>query len=183
MLASTIFEVIGYIEKPVLEKDKNSKWKYLIKRFFSLLFIVVTVNICVLSALMLYQTNQKVNFDNIVNQTNLKSFSNLYFLITLIFINPLIAETIFRGFLHKAKKNFTIFFYISAILYGVYQLYLGYSHQNTTFLGILLFFLTQFFSGLVLGFVRIRYGFSWSYALNVLIHIISETILLSFLFL
>lgn len=182
MLANTIFEVIGYLEKPILEEDKNDTWKYRIKKLLSLLFIVVTVNVCVFSILMIYQVNEKTNFDEI-NHIGLDSISNINFFIFSICINPLITETIFRGFLHKAKKNFIFFFYISAILFGFFQSHYSYNFHDTIFLGVLLFFLTQFFLGLILGFTRIRYGFLWSYTLNVLTYIVCETILLSYLFL
>lgn len=180
MLTNTIFEIIRYIENPVIEKDKNKNFSYRIKKFFASLFIVSIINICIISVIFFFEISETT-----FAKSTLKDFfygvANIFFII-YIFLTCFLSEVIFRGFLHKSKKNFKPLFYLSAILFAFFQIYdICNIESENIFLILLLLFLGQFFLGLVLGFTHIRFGFLWAYLLNVLTYIVTKAVLISLL--
>ncbi len=75
------------------------------------------------------------------------------------------------------SKNFGLYFYLSAISFGVAHLT---NYNITRFIPVLplLLVLSQIFAGLMLGYIRISMGLRWS----IFFHILHNLILLIFLF-
>lgn len=180
MLATTVFEIIGYIENPVLEKDANRKKGYRVKKILTLLFLVTAINIFIFSVIIFLQSKLE-NQSGLSIRNFITNISNLPFILSEMFFVPLMAELVFRGFLHKVKRNFKFFFYLSAILFALFQVFISYSESQNIYLTLLLLFFGYFFLGMVLGFIHIRFSFVWAYILNVSTYIISELVLLKLL--
>lgn len=176
MLANTIFEIIGYIENPILEKDKNKNLKYRIKKFLALFFIVFTVNICILSVILPFQL-QVVTSPIASGLKEIIAKASTLTIYLVIFLDPLLKEIIFRSFLTKFKKHFKLFYYFSTILFALYQILDVNNINNNVILSFLLLLFGQLIFGSVLGFIRIKFGFLWAYAL----HLFTNTFSMLFL--
>lgn len=166
MLANTIFEVIGYIDNPISEKDQNSKLKYKTQKIFTLFFLIFTINTSILAAVLPLKfqrmtTSIFFDFEKVIAE------ANILVIFSIIFLEPLVKELIFRGFLTKIKKHFKLLFYLSAFLFALTQMAnIDYVSSNI-FLSFTLLLFGQTLFGLILGFTRIRFGILWSYILYI----------------
>ena len=93
---------------------------------------------------------------------------------SVIIIAPFIEEGIFRSWLgnYRNKNYFTGLYYISALLFGCVHI-TGYQFNESHYFFIPFITMTQIFGGLMLGYIRIIYGFWYGVLLHSLFNSLS----------
>lgn len=165
-----------FIWKPKLEKDANNNVLYILQTFVVLLsfsfFVAFTLLIIIgiLTALGLIEQGKHA-LDNLFDGR-----STLWIFFLAAVIAPVVEELIFRAplVLFKKVKTFRIAFYSFALLFG----YVHLSNFEITTNALLfspILVAPQIYLGLVLGYMRVRFGLIWS----ILMHAVYNGILIS----
>jgi membrane protease YdiL (CAAX protease family) len=100
---------------------------------------------------------------------------------TAIIFAPLIEEGMFRLWLgfYRTKNYFKWLYYVSAILFGLVHIF-NYQLNDSHYAFIPFITMTQTFGGLMLGYIRIIYGFWYGVLLHALFNVLGIAWLLYF---
>lgn len=199
-IKNTLKDLSDFLKNPKDEQDINQSKQKKAKRLFSLLIIDIPIMI-LLSMLINYFA--KLGWVEVENhQVNLLLELmpiGLVFFFTVIFI-PFIEEIIFRLFL-RFKRNyflqiitsvfpqtkpsilsfwnnkFGFVFYFSAIVFALIHI-TNYNSNSTIIYLIPILVLPQFFIGLFIGYLRVRYNFMLGYLFHAIHNAIFITVAL-----
>lgn len=162
---------IGFINNPNdpdyvdISKDQkllNVSFYYLIIQF-------------VVSAFILWypvEIAEKLGFYNRLEEIDYKT-GVATIVISAVILAPLIEEGIFRLSLgyYREKSYFKWLYYLSALIFGWIHFF-NYQFDNSHYLFIPFITMTQTFGGLMLGYIRIIYGFWYGVLLHSLFNIL-----------
>jgi hypothetical protein len=103
-------------------------------------------------------------YDKLVKKESIQNLSDFSLYFTTCLIAPLFEEFVFRYPLKffKAWKYFGIIFYFTAIVFGMLH-FLNYEYNHSHLLFAPFIVMSQIWGGLVLGYIRIKYGFWYGF--------------------
>lgn len=194
-----IITLLQFLKKPSLGFDNKER----LKKFITILSIDIIITLIVISIFIIIDKIDIIK-NILIYQKDDLGVSVLILILSIIII-PIIEEIIFRYFLvykrynplrifikNKTKDNneisykgeehsdenwnriLPIIFYISALLFSLFHLFIY--EINTIFISLLpLFIISQFITGLLLGYIRIKISFAAGCGL----HIIHNAVLIS----
>ncbi|TDQ23739.1 CPBP family intramembrane glutamic endopeptidase [Tenacibaculum caenipelagi] len=166
-MKETFHELIAYLKNPVLEKDSNQDTSYRFQKFFHLLIISILTALVLTSLFLLIEHFEWVDMNDHAVEELLKTNSKWSVIFFAVILAPTLEELFFRApiTLFHNKKSFKIAFYVFAILFGLIHL----TNYNFT-INLLLFapilIAPQTILGGYLGFIRVRFGLTWSILLH-----------------
>lgn len=166
-MKETFSELITYLRNPVLEQDSNSSFKYRIKKFSYLLLLCLAIGFVFSPIFVLIEESGWIDMEEHAMKDMMDRFSKPVIFFLAVIIAPLFEELIFRAplTLFKKPKNFKIAFYFFAILFGLVHITNFKITQNVILLAPVLV-APQTILGGVFGFIRVRFGLSWSILLH-----------------
>ncbi len=166
-MSYTLNKLVKYIVHPVLEKDKNTNFFYRLKTLIFLVFICVFTTFAITIITSIVESTGLLNIKGHSITDALKSTSTTEFFLLAVVFAPLIEELIFRAplTLLKKKKYFKTGFYVIALLFGYIHIS-NYELNTSVLLFSPLLIAPQFFVGLYLGYIRVKFGLLWSIALH-----------------
>jgi uncharacterized protein len=158
---------VSFVKKPnepdYLSRTTRQKW-------IEVGFYYLIIDFVICGFLLWYPVEiaEKLGLFNKLKGIDLK-LSVAYEILLTIILAPLIEEGIFRLFLGyiRTKSYFKWSYYISAIVFGLIHIS-NYDIDETHYLFIPFITMTQMFGGLILGFIRINYGFWYGILSHVL---------------
>lgn len=163
----TVNELFAFIKNPVLGKDKNTKFSYRLKKFFSVFVISLVTSFFFTILISVLEESGFISTDKHSVESLFKKLTALRFFVFAVVIAPLVEETIFRAplTLFKNKKGFKIAFYAFAIAFGFIHI-TNYEITKNILLYSPLLIAPQIFAGFYFGFIRVKFGLVWSIALH-----------------
>jgi membrane protease YdiL (CAAX protease family) len=184
---NTYEDLIQFLRNPVPEKSQNHDFFHRISVFLTLLLTCFMISFFLSIVIgMVYQSGLIENdyhaFDNIKDKPDYEIF------LLAVILAPMIEEAIFRGPLTLFKspwklpfkvegineirirafenpKVFQIAFYVFALAFGYIHLS-NYQIDTQIVLFSPLLVAPQIVLGLIVGYIRIRFGFLWGVALH-----------------
>lgn len=136
-------------------------------RFAKLLLLAVSFSL--LSGILLGVISAlfHLDFGTHTAEKLLQKFSSLTIFFLAVILAPALEELIFRGplVLFKTPKSFKLAFYASILLFGLIHIS-NFEDLHGHYWAVPFLVLPQLFSGLFLGFIRIRQGLIWSILLH-----------------
>ena len=175
-MINTFTDFFQFIWKPKLEKDPNKSILYRLKvftillvfSFFVAFFLLIIIGM--LTAMGIIDQGEHV-FDDLFE----KNSALEVFLLASV-MAPVIEELIFRGPLifFKNSKVFKFAFYGFALLFGYVHIS-NFEISTNVLLFSPILVAPQIYLGLVLGYIRVRFGLLWS----ILMHAVYNGILVS----
>jgi membrane protease YdiL (CAAX protease family) len=166
-MSNTLNNLIQYLKNPVLEKDKNTNFIYRLKTLIFLVFICIFTTFAITIITSIVEVTGLLNIKGHSITDALKSSSTTRFFLLAVVFAPLTEELIFRAplTLIKKKKYFKTGFYAIALLFGYIHIS-NYELNTSVILFSPLLIAPQFFVGLYLGYIRVKFGLLWSIALH-----------------
>ncbi len=104
---------------------------------------------------------------------NFQFFYTSLFLLCICFIIYFVYRNNRVGFYRWYIKHFKVIFYLSAIFFGIGHI-TNYNLTEYTFIILAPMVTPQIFGGILLGFIRMKYGFLYS----LLVHLVFNTIVI-----
>lgn len=166
-MKETFQEIISYFKKPVLEKDNSTNLNFKFRKFWHILILCILTSIILTPLFMLIEHFGWVNMDDHAIKQLIDTHSKSFIFFITVVIAPLLEELIFRAplTLFKSEKTFKAAFYIIAILFGLVHLSNYTITNNVLFLTPILI-APQTILGGYFGYIRVRFGLSWSILLH-----------------
>jgi membrane protease YdiL (CAAX protease family) len=163
----TLNELIKYLKNPVLEKDENTNFIYRLKTLIFLVFICILTAIAITIVTSIVESTGLLNTKGHSITDALKSSSTIKFFLLAVVFAPIVEELIFRAplTLIKKKNYFKTGFYLIALLFGYVHI-TNYELNTSVLLFSPILIAPQFFVGLYLGYIRVKFGLLWSIALH-----------------
>lgn len=162
-MINTFTDFFQFIWKPKLEKDPNNDPFHIIKVFTILLLFSFSVAFFLLIIIGMLTTMGIINqgehvFDDLFEKNSVFEV----FLFASI-IAPVIEELIFRGPLifFKNSKFFKFAFYGFTLLFGYVHIF-NFEISTNVLLFSPILVAPQIYLGLVLGYMRVRFGLIWA---------------------
>ena len=198
MIQEIFREVRTYIQSPIDEIAPDQRLSHKISRLFGVLLIDLGIMAILIGLLSALEAAGWLPLDQNKLPEVLDEFPVWQLLALVILFIPLLEELIFRAYLRfdrnifilpllwfaglggKEKKeaseaairrgwdrNYRSIFYVAAIIFGLIHIS-NYEMTNEVLLVAPLLVLPQIVVGLLLGFLRVRYGFFWGFLLHAL---------------
>ena len=165
-----ILHFIGFIRNPNSPDYKTVSVKQKLTDV-GLYYLIFSVLICVFigSLVEFLKEFSFLNTLKVIERENVL----LHLIFGAILIAPIVEEGIFRLFLgsFRNKHYFKFLFYISAWLFGWIHI-LNFEFTSSHYVFIPIITLPQTILGLILGYIRINYGFLY----GVLLHFLYNTV-------
>ncbi|WP_159467136.1 CPBP family intramembrane glutamic endopeptidase [Dyadobacter sp. 3J3] len=131
-------------------------------------YLVIQFGICAILLWYPVEIAEKLGFYNKLEEIN-SNFSVPMIVFSAVVMAPVIEEGIFRLFLgfHRHKTYFNWLYYVSSVLFGWIHFF-NYQFDESHYFFFPFITMTQTFSGLMLGYIRIMYGFWYGVLLHAL---------------
>lgn len=132
----------------------------------------------VASAIILWypvEIAEKLSLFDALKEKDLKMSTPVKLATTIIFA-PLIEEGMFRLWLgfYRNENYFQWLYYLSATLFGFVHIF-NYQFNDSHYIFIPFITMSQIFGGLMLGYIRIIYGFWYGVLLHSLFNVLALT--------
>ena len=165
-----ILHFIGFIRNPNSPDYKTVSVKQKLTDV-GLYYLIFSVLICVFIG-SLVEFLKEFSFLNTLKVIERENMF-LHLILGAIILAPILEEAIFRLFLgsFRNKPYFKFLFYISALLFGWVHIF-NFEFTSSHFVFIPIITLPQIVLGLMLGYVRIIYGFWYGVLLHFLYNMI-----------
>ncbi len=150
-------EVLHFFKKPVYQEDENTDLKYRFGIFKKLLLYSLLFSFMLGVLLGLLENGFDLDLGQHAMDTFLSKYAPLFLLFVVVFLGPLIF--------FKGHRSFPIVFYLITLIFGFVHLS-NFGLNTTTILLSPLLVSPQLCVGLILGFIRIRFGLIWSIGLH-----------------
>ncbi|QXP74352.1 CPBP family intramembrane glutamic endopeptidase [Tenacibaculum sp. HL-MS23] len=166
-MKDTFKELVGYLKNPVLEKDTNQENSYRFKKFLHLLIISILTGAALTPLFALIEYLGLVDMNTHAMEDLMKRMSKIKVFLYAGIAAPLLEELLFRApiTLFKSKKYFKVVFYAFALIFGFIHLSNFGITTNVLLLAPILV-APQIILGGYLGFIRVRFGLTWSMLLH-----------------
>ncbi len=160
-------EVLCFLKKPVYQVDENTDLKYRFGVFKNLLLYSLLFSFVLGVLLALLENGFDLDLGQHALDTFLSKYPPMFLLFVAVFLAPLIEEIFFRGPLifFKGHRSFPYVFYLIALIFGFVHLS-NFGLNTTIILLSPLLVAPQLCVGMLLGFIRVRFGLLWSIGLH-----------------
>lgn len=160
-------ELYAFFKHPSYMTDTNKGFQYRLRKLFKLVVLAIGLSILLLMAVSTLQLVFGLELGKHAIDDLVGNNSAILIFILAVVVAPVVEELIFRGPLVWFKKSnyFPIVFYLFSICFGFVHLT---NFELTTQVWILSPFLVapQISVGVLLGFIRVKFGLLWSMALH-----------------
>jgi hypothetical protein len=160
-------EILYFLKNPVYQVDENTNPKYRFDVFKNLLLYSLLISFVLGVLLALLENGFDLDFGPHAMDTFLSKYPPLFLLFVAVLLAPLIEEIFFRGPLifFKGHHGFPYVFYLITVIFGFVHL-TNFGLNTTIILLSPLLVAPQLCVGLLLGFIRVRFGLLWSIGLH-----------------
>lgn len=171
-MKKTFEEIFTYIKHPTLITDENTNINYRISKFLKVLLICIITAFIFISITAIFEELGFIK-ENLHKFEKIKA--NLSFFLLAVVFAPLIEELIFRAPLVLFnEKYFKYGYYSLALVFGYIHIF-NYEINTNVILFSPLLIAPQIFMGLYFGFIRVKFGLTWSVLMHSLYNLILIT--------
>ena len=166
-------ELFLFVKSPVYTKDPNEQLQYRCIRIAKLLVLSIGLSLVLLTVASTLQTLFKIEIGKHAIDDLFENNSPIIILLLAVIVAPVLEELIFRAPLKwfRSSPYFRIIFYVFAICFGVVHLTnFEITPQVLALAPVLV--APQISIGILLGFVRVRFGLLWSITMHGLYNLI-----------
>lgn len=166
-----ILHFVGFVKNPNVPEygHVSKRQKLIIVGFY---YLSIQFVVC---AFILWYPVEIAGQLGLFNNLEEKEFSGgiLISIISATILAPVLEELVFRLSLgyYRHKRYFKWLYYLSALLFGWIHI-INYDFDRTHYFFIPFITMTQSFSGLMFGYIRIIYGFWYGVLLHSLFNIL-----------
>ena len=175
-MIKTFNELINYFKNPVLEKKTNKSQNQKVQLFFNIFLLCLIIGFLTNPIFILFDNLKLIDIESHKVNDIFKNSPPYKTILLGGFLVPIIEEIIFRApiTLFKNPKKFKIAFYFFTLIFAFIHLT---NFEITPYVLLIspILILPQFFTGISLGFLRVKLGLHWS----MLLHCLYNTFLLS----
>lgn len=179
--------LFSFLRNPKDEKDHNASFSSKVKVFGLLFCFEVLVMILLAGLINFLDSSGLVDLSEHELGNMMEELPIILMLLMGVVCVPFLEELIFRLFLKYERnlpaqllgkvigeekmlgfwhKNYRFIFYFSALAFGYAHIFNFGTLSTTILLFSPILILPQFFMGSVAGYLRVKFGFMWSYALH-----------------
>ncbi|MFS4468416.1 CPBP family intramembrane glutamic endopeptidase [Maribacter sp. 2210JD10-5] len=156
-----------FLKNPTYREDENKNIDHRLRIFSKLVLFSLVLSFLFATFLGILEIVFKLNLGEHAMDTFVKEYPVLSLFFGAVILAPVLEELVFRGpmLFFKEKSYFRIVFYVLTVLFG----FLHISNFELSTIVILLspiLVLPQLAIGVILGFIRVRFGLLWSMALH-----------------
>lgn len=164
---STSAQLWQFLKNPVYIEDENTDFIYRRKKFLTLLFYALVVNIGLGLVIGMLEPVFGLDFGKHAIDSVLADNSWVFLFFAAVILAPVMEESIFRWPMQyfKSKSYFGIIFWALTLFFGFYHI-TNFELTTTILLLSPLLVLPQIIVGTILGFIRVRFGLFWAIALH-----------------
>ncbi|MEH6680084.1 MAG: CPBP family intramembrane glutamic endopeptidase [Sediminicola sp.] len=166
--------LVKFVRSPKYRSYYNAPLALKIRIFLSLWAWNLFFGVLLVSTMGIVIQILDVDMGTHANEALLSKYPLWGIFLLVAVIAPVLEEILFRGPLifFRKHKNFSYFFYASAVLFGMAHLFNFQEGSHLLYLAPLLV-APQIVMGLILGYIRIKLGLHWS----ILLHSAHNTVL------
>jgi membrane protease YdiL (CAAX protease family) len=186
-MKQTIQSLFSFLRNPKDEKDTDASLLNKLKTFALLFCFEVFVMLLLVGVINLLDSSGLVDLSGHELEGMMEELPIIAMLLMGVVAVPFLEELIFRLALKYERniplrlianavgeekirdfwnKNYRLIFYFSALCFGYAHIFNFGTLSTSVLLFSPILILPQFFMGSVAGFLRVRFGFMWSYALH-----------------
>ena len=165
-------EVIDFAKKPIY-KEKNTSNEYKFRTLVKLVAIALVISIGLSIVIGIVQLVFNIDVGKHAMDDFLEDYSPIYLLLGAAVAAPVIEELLFRAPMiwFKNNKFFPYVFYILTLGFGFMHIS-NYEISTEIILLSPLLVAPQLSVGVLLGFIRVKFGLIWSMALHALYNLV-----------
>lgn len=162
-----LHELLVFLKNPVYQTDENRDFKYRFGIFLRLLGVSLVLTFILGWSINGIQVIFDLDFGKHAVDDFIERFSFLWVLLGTVIAAPILEELIFRAPLRlfRKKRRFSWFFYVFTLIFGFYHI-TNFEMRPTILLLSPVLVAPQLVAGIILGYVRIRFGLLWAIALH-----------------
>lgn len=162
-----------FLLHPNYQEDENIGFNYRATILFRLLVIGIFASILLGALISLIASIFSLDFGTHAIETAMKDYSPWYILFAAVILAPFMEESIFRGPLvfFKSKPYFKYVFYTLTLIFGFYHI-TNFEISPTIILLAPILVSPQLIIGVILGYIRVRFGLWWSIALHAIYNLV-----------
>ncbi|WP_047245428.1 CPBP family intramembrane glutamic endopeptidase [Maribacter thermophilus] len=166
-------EVVDFAKKPIYLEEKSTGTHSKIRTLVKLVAIALVISIGLSIVIGIVQLVFNIDVGKHAMDDFLEAYSPIYLLLGAVVAAPVIEELLFRGPMIWFRNNrfFPYIFYVLTLGFG----FMHISNYEITIEVILLSPLLvapQISVGILLGFIRVKFGLLWSMALHALYNLV-----------
>ena len=160
-------EIFQFIRHPLYEADENINLKYRINIFFRLLFIALAISLVLGLTIGALESVSNLDLGEHAMDLLIDQYSVYFIFFAAVVLAPVLEELFFRGpmIFFKRSPYFNIIFYLLTLLFGFYHI-TNFEITSTVLLLSPLLVAPQLSVGVLLGFIRVRFGLLWAVLLH-----------------
>jgi len=162
-----------FLQNPAYEEDENTDFKYRVGIVLRLTGIAVLISIFIGLLLGILETVFGLDLGKHAIQEVLEEYSLWFLFFAVVVLAPLLEEFAFRWpmVFFKDKSFFRYVFYALTLIFGFYHI-TNFEITPTILLLSPLLVTPQIFAGIILGFIRVRFGLLWAIALHAIYNLV-----------
>jgi membrane protease YdiL (CAAX protease family) len=156
-----------FIISPVYKEDTVLDLKYRLNIFCQLLVLALLLSLSLGLLIGIVELGTSLELGQHAVDRFLKKFPVSFVFLTAVFLAPILEELLFRGPLQffRNSRFFPWVFYASTLVFGFYHITNFSMSEEILFYSPLLV-APQLCIGLILGYLRVRFGLVWAIALH-----------------
>lgn len=184
LVLKMIGELLNFIKNPAYKVDENKNLKYRFRVFLRLLFIAISISLVLGLVIGSLESVVKIDLGKHAMDLLVEQYSVYFIVLAAVVLAPVLEELLFRGPLVFFKKSryFKIVFYLFTAIFAFYHI--TNFELNATILWLSpILVAPQLSVGLLLGFIRVRFGLLWAMLLHASYNLILVGPLILFKFL
>lgn len=160
-------ELWSFIKKPIYEQDKNSDSRYRVGILFKLVALALLISVVLGGIIGILETFLNLDFGKHAVEEAMEKFSPWFLALAAVVLAPLFEELIFRAPMAWFKENtyFSYIFYGLTLIFGFYHI-TNFKITTTILLLSPILVAPQISVGVLLGYIRVRFGLIWAIILH-----------------
>lgn len=160
-------ELWVFFKNPDYQVDNNTNLKYRLSIFLKLLGLSLFISIGLGLVIASVDYFTAVDYGQHAIDKMFKTYSRSFIFFAAVVFAPLLEEFLFRGPMVFFKKSayFNYVFYLLTLIFGFYHI-INFELTPTILALSPLLVAPQLSVGVILGFIRIRFGLLWAIALH-----------------
>ena len=168
-----ISDLVAFIKKPVYEVETNAgiSTKFAVLGFLLLLSLFISFGIALIISLIEQFTQLELGEHAI--DLLFEEYGALFILAVVVLLAPVLEELLFRGplYLFRNSRYFSLAYYGLTLIFGFYHI-TNFEITPAILLWSPVLVAPQLCIGLLLGYLRVRYGLLWAMALHALYNLV-----------
>ncbi len=162
-----IKEIWSFLKRPDYKVDEDTNLKYRFTIFFRLLFIALMISVVLGLCIGLLESAVSLDLGEHAMDLLIDQYSTYFIFFAAVILAPLLEELFFRGpmVFFKKSPHFWLVFYLFTLLFGFYHI-TNFEITPTVLILSPLLVAPQLCVGVLLGFIRVRFGLLWAILLH-----------------